>query len=59
METGATAFAIRVYIHPLEMLADVPHALPALFEAIDNTPADLAHYKAFDELAPALAKYRP
>lgn len=57
-QTGAIAFTIRVYLHPLEMLADIPQALPALFQAIDSTPPALARYKAFDELAPALEKYR-
>ena len=58
-ETGAIAFTIRVYLHPLEMLADVEGALPSLFTAIENTPAALREYKGFDKLAPALEKYRP
>jgi hypothetical protein len=58
-ETGAIAFTIRVYIHPLAMLAAVPEALPTLFAAIENTAPALARYKAFDALAPALEKYRP
>jgi len=57
-DSHAVAFTIRVYLHPLEMLADIDGALPALFAAIDNTPAALYRYKGFDELAPALDKYR-
>jgi hypothetical protein len=56
--TGAIAFTIRVYLHPLESLLGCPDALPALFRAIDDTPDALAHYKGFDMLAPALVKYR-
>lgn len=56
--TGAIAFTIRVYLHPLASLAEVEGALPALFTAIDQTPAELAAYKGFDRLAPALACYR-
>lgn len=56
--TGAIAFTIRVYLHPLLDLAQVEGALPAMFEAIDTTPPALAHYKGFDRLAPALGKYR-
>lgn len=57
-ETGAIAFTIRLYLHPLEMLADVPGALPALFAAMEQTPLALRRYKGFDELVPALRKYR-
>ena len=57
-QTGAIAFSIRVYLHPLEQLAETPGALEALFAAIDATPPDLALYKGFEELAPALARYR-
>lgn len=57
-ESGAVAFTIRVYLHPLSMLAAVPGALPALFTAIDRTPPALARYKSFDRLAPALAAWR-
>jgi hypothetical protein len=56
--SGAVAFTIRVYLHPLAQLAAVPGALPALFAAIDQTPPELAHYKCFDRLAPALAPWR-
>lgn len=58
-ESGAIAFTIRVYLHPLDCLADIPGALPALFSAIDATLPLLADYKGFVELAPALARYRP
>jgi hypothetical protein len=57
-QSGAVAFTIRVYLHPLQDLAAVPGALPALFAAIDDTSPALAQYKGFDELAPALEKYR-
>lgn len=57
-QTGAIAFTIRVYLHPLASLAVLPGALPALFAAIDATPAPLAHYKGFPALAPALQRYR-
>jgi hypothetical protein len=57
-QTGAIAFTIRVYLHPLESLAAVDGALPALFEAIDNTSPPLAAYKGFDRQAVALARYR-
>ncbi len=57
-ETGAIAFTIRVYLHPLAQLREFPDALPALFAAIDATPPALARYKGFDALAPALARYR-
>jgi hypothetical protein len=56
-QTGAVAFTIRVYVHPLESLAAVPGALPALFRAIDDAPPALARYKGFDTLASALSKY--
>ena len=56
--TRAIAFTIRVYLHPLESLAEVEGALPALFRAIDATPPPLYAYKGFDKLAPALARYR-
>ena len=57
-QSDAIAFTIRVYLHPLDSLRATPGALPALFRAIDATPAALAHYKGFDQLAPALARYR-
>lgn len=57
-QSGAVVFTIRVYLHPLERLADKAGALQALFTAIDRTPAALAAYKGFDRLKPALAKYR-
>lgn len=56
--TGAIAFTIRVYLHPLALLAQSTGAMGALFSAIDNTPKKLARYKNFDSLAIALAKYR-
>jgi hypothetical protein len=56
--SGAIAFTIRVYLHPLEMLAACEGALPALFAAIDATPPALRAYKGFDRLDVALARYR-
>jgi hypothetical protein len=56
--TGAIAFTIRVYLHPLETLHNTPGALAALLAAIEATPPDLAKYKGFDELRPSLARYR-
>lgn len=55
-QTGAIAFTIRVYLHPLERLP--PAALAALLQAIADTPPALARYKGFDRLAPAIARYR-
>ena len=58
-ESGAIAFTIRVYLHPLDSLAATPGALEALLRAIDNTPRQLAMYKGFDAMRTALEKYRP
>tara|TARA_R110002110_G_scaffold91264_2_gene237429 strand:+ start:48345 stop:49163 length:819 start_codon:yes stop_codon:yes gene_type:complete len=57
-QTGAIVFTIRVYIHPLESLLLHDGALEALFKAIDDAPDRLYEYKGFDELEPALARYR-
>ena len=56
--TGAIAFTIRVYLHPLVSLLETPGALPSMFDAIDATPAALSRYKDFDSLEVALQKYR-
>ena len=56
--SGAIAFTIRVYLHPLASLQAIPGALPALFAAIDLMPPALARYKGVDRLAPALAVWR-
>jgi hypothetical protein len=56
--TGAIAFTIRVYLHPLETLSRVPGAMTAMLKAIDEMPTLLAEYKGFDQLASALGKYR-
>jgi hypothetical protein len=56
--TGAVAFTIRVYLHPLERLWDSPGAMADMFRAIDATPPALAAYKDFDALSPALERYR-
>ena len=55
-DTGAIAFTIRVYVHPLSTLEG--ETMAALFRAVDGMPPDLAHYKGFDRLARALQKYR-
>lgn len=57
-QTGAIAFTIRVYVHPLEQLKEIDSALPSLFASIDTTSPALASYKGFDRLAPALEHYR-
>lgn len=57
-DTGAIAFTIRVYLHSLDTLRHIDRALPNLFAAIDGTPTPLSQYKGFNELAPALQKYR-
>lgn len=56
--TGAIAFTIRVYLHPLASLRTIPGALTALFAAIDLMPPAIASYKGIDRLAPALASWR-
>jgi dimethylamine monooxygenase subunit A len=56
--SGAIVFTIRVYLHPLAALAQIPQALPHLFSAIDSCPPRLAVYKGFDRLQAALAVFR-
>jgi len=56
--SGAIAFTIRVYLHPLESLTGIEGALPALLAAVDSQPPALKAYKGFDRLEPALARYR-
>jgi len=56
--TGAIAFTIRVYLHPLASLRAVPGALASLFAAIDLMPPAIASYKGMGRLAPALARWR-
>ena len=56
--TGAIAFTIRVYLHPLEALHQHDGAMSALLAAVDATPPPLKRYKGFDRLEPALARYR-
>jgi hypothetical protein len=55
--TGAVVFTIRVFLHPLEALADRPGALAALGAAVAAAPPALARYKGFDTLRAALARY--
>jgi hypothetical protein len=57
-DTGAIAFTIRVYLHPLTSLRAMPGALAALFAAIDLMSPAIASYKGIDRLAPALARWR-
>lgn len=56
--TGAIAFSIRVYLHPIETLLEHHGAMSALLAAVDAAPPPLKRYKGFDRLAPALARYR-
>lgn len=55
--TGAVVFTIRVFLHPLETLAERPGALAALVNAVDAAPPALARYKGFERLRAALARY--
>ena len=55
--TGAVVFTIRVFLHPLEALADRPGALAALGNAVAAAPPALARYKGFERLRAALARY--
>ncbi|QFU75214.1 DUF3445 domain-containing protein [Halioglobus maricola] len=57
-ETGAIAFSIRVYVHPLDMLASTKGAIPSLLAAIDAASPEISIYKGFDLMQPALARYR-
>ena len=53
-DSGAIAFTIRVYRHPLRSLAAVPGALEALRGAILAAPEPLLEYKSFASFLPAL-----
>jgi hypothetical protein len=55
--TGAVVFTIRVFLHPLEALAERPGALAALRAAVEAAPPALARYKGFERLRAALARY--
>lgn len=55
--TGAVVFTIRVFLHPLEALAERPGALAALGSAVEAAPPALARYKGFERLRAALARY--
>jgi len=57
-DTGALAFTIRTYIHPLETLLEIPGALSALLDTIDALTPALSAYKGLDEMQPALQRYR-
>lgn len=57
-ETGAIGFTIRVYIDPIETLAQIDGALPALLAAIDAASPEIAQYKGFHRIQPLLAPYR-
>jgi len=56
--SGAVAFTIRVYLHPLAELEREPRAMPALLAAIDAMPAPQAEYKEFARLEAALTPWR-
>ncbi|MFN2327554.1 MAG: DUF3445 domain-containing protein [Chromatocurvus sp.] len=56
--SGAIAFTIRVFLHPLATLGAVPGAIQSLVSAVDATPPALAAYKGFPSLRDALEKYR-
>ncbi len=56
-ETGALAFTVKVYVHPLASLANVPGALPRLLAQVATTPPELAAYKGFPRYQAALEKY--
>lgn len=56
--SGAIAFTIRVFLHPLAALGAVPGAIHALVSAVDATPPALAMYKGFPSLRDALEQYR-
>lgn len=57
-DTGAIAFTVRVYLHPLQQLASIPGAMASLFTQVDKIQGDLAHYKNIPTLKLALDKYR-
>lgn len=57
-DSGAIAFTIRVFLHPLEKLRAVPGAIQALIAAVDATSPALATYKGFPALRDALEQYR-
>lgn len=56
--SGAIAFTIRVFLHPLAALSVVPGAIDSLVSAVDSTPPALARYKGFPSLRDALEQYR-
>ncbi|GAB5450587.1 MAG: DUF3445 domain-containing protein [Halioglobus sp.] len=56
--SGAIVFTIRVYVHPLDTLQAFEGAGAALFAAVEKTAPEMAQYKGFDRIAPALANYR-
>lgn len=56
--SGAVAFTIRVFLHPLDALSAVPGAIDSLVRAVDAMPPALARYKGFPSLRDALEQYR-
>ncbi|MDO8862944.1 DUF3445 domain-containing protein [Haliea sp. E1-2-M8] len=56
--SGAIVFTIRVYLHPLQVLASVPGAIPRLLAAIDACSPALYAYKGFAAMEDALAVWR-
>jgi hypothetical protein len=57
-QTGAIVFTIRVYLHSLSALQQVPHCLARLRSAIASAPPAMAQYKHFATYQAALEKYR-
>lgn len=55
-KTNAIAFTIRIYIYPLEAVAQVQGALPALKQAIEKLSAAEAQYKSLLKIYPLFRK---
>jgi hypothetical protein len=55
--TGAVLFTIRTHQRPLEALADRPHELARLAEAVRGLPEDTARYKSITPFREALLAY--
>lgn len=56
--SAAIVFTIRVYLHPLAVLRQVPGALPQLLAAIDTCDPAIREYKDFARMEPALKPWR-
>ena len=57
-QTGAIVFTIRVYLHSLSALQQVPHCLARVRSAIASAPPAMAQDKHFATYQAALEKYR-